>query len=233
VGDFDAAANAALQALLPHISLAFDLHRRLCLAEHRSAALAGALDQLSSGVILTDALTRPLFVNARAAALAEQHDGLIVSDTGLFASTQAATQALREAIAAASAKDATASRRLRLARPSQRFPLLATVLPIGRIDLVVPGARRATAAIFIQEIGASAAIDRLALAEAFRLTRRESEVAALLAQGIDIEGIAARLGLNAGTVRNHLKRAFEKTGMRSQAALVALVRGFTEIGLQP
>ena len=36
------------------------------------------------------------------------------------------------------------------------------------------------------------------------------------------------LGIGLSTVRYHLKRAFEKTGMRSQAALAALIRGFAD-----
>jgi DNA-binding CsgD family transcriptional regulator len=66
-------------------------------------------------------------------------------------------------------------------------------------------------------------IDPAVVAEALRLTRRESEVAALLAKGIGLDGIAAQLDLGVGTVRNHLKRALDKTDTRSQAALVSLV----------
>jgi DNA-binding CsgD family transcriptional regulator len=48
----------------------------------------------------------------------------------------------------------------------------------------------------------------------------------LLGDGFDLQAIALQLGLGIGTVRHHLKHVFEKTGARSQAALVALLRGF-------
>ena len=69
-----------------------------------------------------------------------------------------------------------------------------------------------------------------ALADSYRLTPREAEIATLLAGGANIETIAVRLSLAVGTVRFNLKRVFEKTGARSQAAVVALARGFTRRG---
>jgi DNA-binding CsgD family transcriptional regulator len=51
-------------------------------------------------------------------------------------------------------------------------------------------------------------------------------VAALLAEGLDLAEVAGRLGHGISTARWHLKQIFDKTGARSQAALVALVRGF-------
>jgi diacylglycerol kinase family enzyme/DNA-binding CsgD family transcriptional regulator len=119
-------------------------------------------------------------------------------------------------------------RRIRIERPSHRPALLLTVLPIWRLGAGVPGAGTPRAVIFITEPDAPLPIDRLAIAEAFRLTRRESEIAALLADGLDLETIAARLGAGRGTVRDHLKHLFQKTGARSQVALVALLRGFVD-----
>ncbi|HVV78245.1 MAG TPA: helix-turn-helix transcriptional regulator, partial [Pseudolabrys sp.] len=72
------------------------------------------------------------------------------------------------------------------------------------------------------------ALDRAALADTYRLTCRETEIAALLAGGLALETIAARLGIGIGTARNHLKRVFDKTGTSSQAALVASLRGLTQ-----
>jgi DNA-binding CsgD family transcriptional regulator len=66
------------------------------------------------------------------------------------------------------------------------------------------------------------------IADAFLLTRRESEVAGLLAEGLDLQGIARALGIEATAVRQYLKRVFGKTGVHTQATLVALIRGFAD-----
>ena len=80
--------------------------------------------------------------------------------------------------------------------------------------------------MFITEADVSGAIDRTAVADTFRLTQREADVALLLAAGHDLIGVAAQLGLSHSTVRSHLKRVFDKTDVHSQAALLALLRGF-------
>jgi DNA-binding CsgD family transcriptional regulator len=51
-------------------------------------------------------------------------------------------------------------------------------------------------------------------------------VVALLAAGLSPAEIAAKLEIGLGKVRNYLKSAFHKTDTHSQAALVALARGF-------
>jgi DNA-binding CsgD family transcriptional regulator len=58
---------------------------------------------------------------------------------------------------------------------------------------------------------------------AYGLTEREAQVAALLAEGLDIETIAARLGVRGNTARSYLKDALQKTGATRQAELVALL----------
>jgi DNA-binding CsgD family transcriptional regulator len=61
------------------------------------------------------------------------------------------------------------------------------------------------------------------LRSAYGLTDREAHVVALLAEGLDIEAIAARLGIRSSTARSYLKDALQKTGASRQAELVALV----------
>ena len=92
----------------------------------------------------------------------------------------------------------------------------------------MPGIGSARVAVFITEPDAPLTIDRATIAETFGLTRRESEIAVLLAEGISRDMIASRLGLGRGTVREHLRHVFEKTGARSQPTLVALLRGFVD-----
>jgi DNA-binding CsgD family transcriptional regulator len=61
------------------------------------------------------------------------------------------------------------------------------------------------------------------LRNAYGLTDRECHVVALLAEGLDLEAIAARLGIRCSTARSYLKDALQKTGASRQAELVALV----------
>jgi DNA-binding CsgD family transcriptional regulator len=224
-GAFDDDERALLQRLLPHLTTALQLSQRLQVSQSRALGLEQALDRLAAGLILTDAGARPLFVNAHAAMTADEADGLFANDMGLAAATPEATRELRTAIAAVAGDMAAGGRHVRLERPSHRPPLLLTLLPVGRVELAMPGMRVPRVAVFIKEARPSTDIDPAVVAEALRLTRRESEVATLLAKGIGLDGIAAQLDLGVGTVRNHLKRALDKTDTRSQAALVALVCG--------
>jgi DNA-binding CsgD family transcriptional regulator len=59
--------------------------------------------------------------------------------------------------------------------------------------------------------------------EAFALSAREREVAALIAQGLDTATIAERLFISPWTVQDHCKAIFEKTGTRTRRELRSLV----------
>lgn len=61
------------------------------------------------------------------------------------------------------------------------------------------------------------------LPEVFSLTGAETRVATRLFAGDSPQEIAEALGLTTGTVREYLKRLFEKTGTHRQAELVALI----------
>jgi DNA-binding CsgD family transcriptional regulator len=65
--------------------------------------------------------------------------------------------------------------------------------------------------------------DLAELRTAYGLTEREVNVVALLAEGLDINAIAARLGIRPNSARSYLKDALQKTGATRQAELVALV----------
>jgi predicted ATPase/DNA-binding CsgD family transcriptional regulator/DNA-binding XRE family transcriptional regulator len=56
-----------------------------------------------------------------------------------------------------------------------------------------------------------------------RLTRREREVATLIAQGLTDREIAERLVITEGTVGSHVAHIFDKLGMRSRASLATWI----------
>jgi DNA-binding CsgD family transcriptional regulator/ketosteroid isomerase-like protein len=65
---------------------------------------------------------------------------------------------------------------------------------------------------------------RVALAQdIYGLTAAQAQVAQLLAQGHDPSLAAEKLGISINTVRTHVRRMFDKTGARSQSALVGLL----------
>jgi DNA-binding CsgD family transcriptional regulator len=56
------------------------------------------------------------------------------------------------------------------------------------------------------------------------LTKRETEVLELVAQGLTNGEVGARLVVSAGTVRTHLENIFEKLGVHTRTAAVARLR---------
>jgi DNA-binding CsgD family transcriptional regulator len=59
--------------------------------------------------------------------------------------------------------------------------------------------------------------------EAFGLSAREREVAALIAQDLDTAAIAEKLFISPWTVQDHCKAIFAKTGTGSRRELRALI----------
>jgi HD-GYP domain-containing protein (c-di-GMP phosphodiesterase class II) len=67
------------------------------------------------------------------------------------------------------------------------------------------------------------------------LTDRESEVVALLAQGLQTKQVARALGISVKTADRHIQNAFRKLGVstRAGAALFAMQHGLTNMGRTP
>jgi DNA-binding CsgD family transcriptional regulator len=86
-------------------------------------------------------------------------------------------------------------------------------------SLVASGSRRAAV---IVEPAHPVRITPL-LMSAYRLTEREQEVTRLVLRGHSTAEIAERLSVSPHTVQEHLKKIFEKTGVRSRRELVGRV----------
>lgn len=56
-----------------------------------------------------------------------------------------------------------------------------------------------------------------------RLTRRENELAALLAEGLSTSEAAARLGLSPATVRTHRRNIMDKLGVHNWRSVMAQI----------
>jgi ATP/maltotriose-dependent transcriptional regulator MalT len=139
-----------------------------------------------------------------------------------------ATGALRAAARAARCFDA-AGRRIEAARArllAGRAAALAGEPAAARRD--VAAAQRAFQACGAEPLAAEAAAALQALdgdgrAAAASLTRRQGEIAALVAQGHTNRQIGAALHLSERTVEKHLQNMYGKLGVSSRAALAATI----------
>lgn len=128
----------------------------------------------------------------------------------------------RELLAAVSGEDVDACLPREGAGPAQRGSALVAVVGTsweGRPALwfgLLGGPQRAGAA------GGDGA-DLLA-----RLSRRERQVAELIARGYSTLNVAAVLGVTEGTVRDHVKATFRKLGVHSRMEVARIV-GFPPI----
>ncbi len=225
---FGAVEAATLHRLLPHLATAVELQHRLQVAESRSAGLIQLIERLKTGVILTDASGHPVVCNAMAVRILDRDEGLRLDGPVLAATTAAARRQLQDAILAAASGAAPEAQRLPLPRPASASPLLLTVLPVGRLGVDTRGSGLAQAAILVSLPDTPRPLEATLIADVFRLTQRECEIAVLVASGVGLAEVAARLDLALGTVRVHLKHVYEKTGTHHQAALVALLHSFVD-----
>ena len=102
-----------------------------------------------------------------------------------------------------------------------RLELAATLHALGRSDAAEREARAALTALL--ELGAGVETDRARrlLGGAPKLTRREREVLALLADGLTNRQVAERLVLSEHTVHRHVTNILRKLDVRSRAAATA------------
>jgi len=216
----------AIHLLNVHFGNTLRLQQRLNANRCRINMAQAALDRLNEGTLIVNMQGVPLLANLRAQEILDRGDGLMNGITGLRAHNSTVTQNLLNAIRAVSDRRWTGDLHLSLPRRKPRLPLMLDILSLSRLDIDTGGTGDASAVIFIKEPDAPFQANRQALADSLRFTPREVEIAALLAEGLNLDAIARKSEISIGTVRFHIKRIFQKTGVHSQAALVSLVRGF-------
>ena len=107
-----------------------------------------------------------------------------------------------------------------LALPREAGPdLRLLALPLGQDLPAPPFALVVAVDAHGTDRGPSAAL----LAALLGATPAEASVALLVAQGQGLPAVAAALGIARSTARTHLRRVFEKAGVRRQAELAWLV----------
>ena len=189
------------------------------------AAANAALDRLRIGVIALDPAGRIVLTNARAAAILEERDGLLVRRGRLRSNRRPDAVRLESAIERGCRN--AGAHALSIARPSRRRALQVVVLSVtssaGTPAPHAPGSRQAAVVVAVSDPGHLLAPRPEPLVGLFHLTAAEARLAAALATPHTLLTYANQAGITVGTARWTLKRVLEKTGCRRQSELVHLV----------
>lgn len=185
---------------------------------------------MPGAALLLDGQGRIVHTNPAAESLLRRNDGLeIAVDGGLRLAAAVSTEthtlsrAIQTAVSVAAGADQRLAAPLRLTRPSGQAPLIVLLAPLPppafALWQIMGGAR-----VLVMIADPEAPPRHIgALRAAFGLTVAEARVAALAGSGLSAPQVAVKLGVSLATVKTHLSRCFDKTGVRSQAELVRLL----------
>lgn len=222
-GPFDTEAVKLVSALRPHLTRAFQVHARLTEADSRARRSEAALDRLSTGVVLVNALGRVTFANCTARERCAVRDGIYIERGELLASGRTASARLQAALGRALHSTSAvpdAGELLQVARPSGRRPFSVLVSALPRPGRAVGDV---AAIVLIVDPDRDLLMRTEILSRAYDLTPAEVGICEQLGAGRSISEAAARLSITDATARTHLKRILDKTGTHRQAELIRLL----------
>ncbi len=229
-GMVDDEMRRRMALVIPHVRRALLIGKTINLKQAETACFSDILDGLSAGMILLDANARVVHANAAGSAILDAADFLRAAGGRLVASDASVNATLREILVAADGGDAVVGVKgiaLPLtAHDGERY--IAHVLPL------TSGARRhaglaynAVAALFVRKAALEAFSPPEVIGRMYKLTPTELRVLLAIVDIGGVPEVAAALGVAVTTIKTHLGRLFEKTGVGRQADLVKLVAGFS------
>lgn len=208
--------------LAPHLQRAATINRLLDIATIRQSNFIALFDALSVPILLVGSGMRLAHANAAARGLLDRADPFRLRDGLISLSDIGADRALAAAIAQAT------DDRTSLGRKGLGIPIRLDGGEIGALH-VLPLApndalRRsgALAAVFVAPSLAPFVAPTEIITELFGLTPSEARVFQHVADGRTLAQIAVALGVENSTVKTHLLRVFDKTGVRRQAEVVQM-----------
>lgn len=221
---YDIADREAMGLLLPHLTRALQMYRKLHGLERQGAIGFAALEALAVGVMVVDDAGKLLFSNSVAEKLLQKGQGITVSHGHLRAQVAERNllllNTIREAVAGFTGRSKHAG--MLMLQRSDALPLSLLVCPapghrLG-VDLL-----QAAAIIFVNNPDHRITPAEAALATQFRLTPAEARLTVALLDGEHVDDYAMRAGLSPHTVKTQLKAIFAKAGCGRQSDLMRVV----------
>ena len=216
--------------LLPHLRQFVRVRQALAGARALGASLVELLDNVRAGVIQLDRRARLIVANDRARALLRRRDGLWDTDGHLRASLPRDDAALQRLLARALPLPAGSGEggSMLVSRSETRSPLVLHVSPVHGAGME---SRKSRIAMLVLAVDPAdrAGIDPGRVGKALGLTRAESRIAVLLAQGRTIDDIAVETGRSRTTIKWHIRQIYAKLGLSRQIELAQLVTSLADV----
>src|SRR4029077_9759894 len=218
--------------LVPHVRRAVRTGKVIDLRQAEAATFADILDGLNPAIFLVDAEGQIVHGNAASRSLMDTGDLLRVLHGRLTASDAQVDQTLHNAIiAAATADEETGGKGSSVSlRGHGGERGAAHALPWTASGRHNPGmGSRAVAALFVRKAELETAQPSEVIGKTYKLTPTELRVLLAIVNVGGVRQVAGNLGVADTTVKTHLGRLFENTGVSRQADLVKLVAGYSSM----
>lgn len=219
----DDEALAGVGRLLPHIARAAAIGARLDGCREAAARAEILLDGLGAGMVLVSERMRIIHLNRAARALLARGDCLRSEDGIIHARAPGTTRELAEAVARSARTPGGGAVTIAAFRDAAS-PVVLHVVGLESRASAASMADKPCAAIVVMIPNRLPGHVLDAVADLYDLTPAEASVFAQIAIGKTPAEVAQTLGIAASTVRTHLLRLFDKTGVRRQSDLVRLAR---------
>jgi len=186
-----------------------------------SSIAAQALDQLNTGVIVTDSCAEVVEINRVAENIVQLEDGLLIRNDRLCARRAFETVKVIKLIAGATEEDKSgaASGRMLIGRCDGLPAYVLSVAPL-RSGLAVDNPQYAM--IIVVDPARNSPSEK-ELAEFFGLTPAEARLAAALLTGKTLSQIATSSGIRITTLRTQLGSILRKVGTQRQSDLIRIL----------
>lgn len=228
-GPFTAAdIDLLAAALLPHLCRSISVHTSIISIRQNNALLAAMIDMSPCGIVAFDASGKPILVNENAAAIFARDNGLALRN-GKIRATDSPAQALLDAaltgaIAVGQNQSTALPAPVRVMRQGESRPYKVVFLPLSQRTESFDLPRRAACVAMIHDQPNGELPDAsTALTRTYGLSRAEARVCQALLSGKSAQEAAVALHISPNTIKTHLARIFNKTGVHSQTALLQLL----------
>jgi DNA-binding CsgD family transcriptional regulator/PAS domain-containing protein len=212
--------------LLEHFGHSIALHRGFATARRQAALYSSVLDAMPDGIVVFGADGQAILSNRAAGAILAGAGVLRLRDGRLETPDRVRQALLDRALQAALAGPGPAAPApVYLATAGVATPVLrvsfSPLAPDGS-DPSLAGALPAEA-VALAVICTATGLQPSALATRYSFTPAEERLCLLLVAGRSLQEAADTLDITRNTAKTHLGRVFDKTGVRSQVALIGLL----------